>query len=151
MLCIKPSPGTINDISDGLLWSQHPLHDQNPLRLGIYNDAIEYVEAIGAFRCVKKVVHFYVTILNLSPEIRHENKYMILLCSVYDKVLNKNGNICTVVSGVRQPTPNPGKSAATKARVAEYNSLPPDEREQFLETMQPQDMQQCSSVNEEEP
>ena len=141
---VKPAAakGLISDISDGLLWPQHPLHGQHPLRLGIYNDAIEYVEAIGAFRCVKKVVHFYIALLNLSPEVRHQQKHMILLCSVHDKTLNKGNNICTVVSGARQPAPNPMHSSAVADQVALYNALQSQsDKQEYLQSMGAHDRQ----------
>ena len=51
-------------VSDSLVWITHPQGHLHPFRLGLYNDAIEYVDAIGAFRLVKEVVHWYVTILS---------------------------------------------------------------------------------------
>ena len=93
-------PSFIRDISDGALWSSHPKSHLNPIRLGIYNDAVEYVEAIGAFRSVKKVIHWYITILNLSPAVRNDANHMILGASCFEKTQKKYG-VDVVVSGVK--------------------------------------------------
>ena len=96
----RPLTETINDISDGTAWFQHPLADQNPIRLGLYFDAIEYCEAIGAFRMKQKATHFYAVILNLSMQVRMKKEHVILVASVFDKVMKKpNVGVCTVVSG----------------------------------------------------
>ena len=94
----EPKPGQYADVSDGLLWKRHELGSKNPVRLSLYNDALEYCEAIGAFRSKKKAEHFYLTILNLSPEIRMKSNYMILASSCFATTMKKHG-VATIVSG----------------------------------------------------
>ena len=97
-------PNAISDVSDGVLWKKHELNSLFPIYLGLYNDAVEYVNAIGAFRSVKKIIHWYVTILNLSPAVRNDAKHMILAASCFEKTQKCHG-VDTVVSGVRYDAP----------------------------------------------
>jgi endogenous inhibitor of DNA gyrase (YacG/DUF329 family) len=106
---------SVSDISDSVMWTLHPLDAANPIRLGIYFDAIEYVEAIGVFRSIKKAVHIYITILNLSAQIRQKKTYMILAGSVFDKVMKKYG-VADVISGRKAETCRDIKKPSTVCR-----------------------------------
>lgn len=92
---IKPAPeGLLRDVIDGSAFKENKFFQDNPsaVPVGIYSDAFQMSNPLGAAKGNQKVVNVYLALLNMDKSLRSrtDNLYLVMVVKEKDLKLNRS-------------------------------------------------------------